>query len=377
MRNAVTFRIPLLAARPWLGLLLLGACAEKKPPTSPPVPVTVAIAERRTVPFELPATGTVEPLQTVAVQAQVSGILQRVAFKEGDEVKQGQVLFELDARPYRAALEQASAILDRDRAQSANAAQEAKRYESLAEKEYVTSQQYDQVRTNAAAAHATLAGSQAQVDQARLNLQYATIRAPITGRTGSLLLREGNLVRASMAEPLVKINQLRPILVRFAVPASNLPLIQAHLGKEMVVRAEPSGGGDPSEGKLSFVDNAVDSTTGTILLKGRFPNDDGSLWPGGFVNVRLQLYVEPDALVIPAAAVVSGQQGSFVFVVQPDSSASTKAVTVSRTAGDFAIVTGDVQPGDRVVVDGQLRLRQGSKVQIKAAADTTRRLGVL
>ena len=377
MRNAVTFRIPLLAARPWLGLLLLGACAEKKPPTSPPVPVTVAIAERRTVPFELPATGTVEPLQTVAVQAQVSGILQRVAFKEGDEVKQGQVLFELDARPYRAALEQASAILDRDRAQSANAAQEAKRYESLAEKEYVTSQQYDQVRTNAAAAQATLAGSQAAVDQARLNLQYATIRVPITGRTGSLLLREGNLVRATAAEPLVKINQLRPIQVRFAVPASNLPLIQAHIGKEMVVRAEPSGGGDPSEGKLSFMDNAVDSSTGTILLKGRFPNDDGSLWPGGFVNVRLQLYVEPDALVIPAAAVVSGQQGSFVFVIQPDSSASTKAVTVSRTAGDFAIVTGDVQPGDRVVVDGQLRLRQGSKVQIKAVADTTRRLGVL
>ena len=362
---------------PALSLLLAVACSEEKPAPPPPVPVTVATAERRTVPYELSAPGSVEPVQTVAVQAQVSGILQRVAFKEGDEVRQGQVLFELDARPYRAALEQASAILERDRAQAANAAQEAKRYESLAEKEYVTSQQYDQVRTNAAAAQATLAGSQAAVDQARLNLQYATIRAPITGRTGSLLLREGNLVRASAAEPLVKINRLRPILVRFAVPASNLGLIQAHLGKEMVVRAEPSGGGDPSEGALSFVDNAVDTTTGTILLKGRFPNDDGSLWPGGFVNVRLQLYVEPDALVIPAAAVVSGQQGSFVFVIQPDSSASTKAVTVSRTAGDFAIISGDVQPGDQVVVDGQLRLRQGSKVQIKAVADTARRLGAL
>ena len=378
MRNAVRSFSLTLAGGPLLGLLLLGACAEKKAPPSPPVPVTVATAERRTMPFELPATGTVEPLQTVAVQAQVSGILQRVAFREGDEVKQGQILFQLDARPYRAALDQASAILERDRAQAANAAQEAKRYESLAEKEYVTSQQYDQVRTTAAAAQATLAGSQAAVDQARLNLQYATIRAPISGRTGSLLLREGNLVRGSATEPLVQINRLRPILVRFAVPASNLPLIQAHLGnKEMVVRAEPSGGGDPSEGALSFIDNAVDTTTGTILLKGRFPNDDGSLWPGGFVNIRLQLYVEPDALVIPAAAVVSGQQGSFVFVIQPDSSAATKAVTVSRTAGDFAIVSGDVQPGDQVVVDGQLRLRQGSKVQIKAAADTARRLGVL
>ena len=377
MRSLVRSRTPTRVAKPLLGLLALVACAEKKAPPSPPVPVTVATAERRTVPFELAATGTVEPIQTVAVQAQVSGVLQRVAFKEGDEVKKGQVLFQLDPRPYRAAFEQASALLARDRAQAANAAQEAKRYESLVEKEFVTSQQYEQARTNAASAQATLAGSQAAVDQARLNLQYATIRAPISGRTGSLLIREGNLVRANSTEPLVKINQLRPILVRFAVPATNLPLIQVHAGNNLVVRAEPSGGGDPSEGTLTFVDNAVDSTTGTILLKGRFPNDDGTLWPGGFVNVRLQLYIEPDALVIPAAAVVSGQQGSFVFVIQADSSASTKAVTVNRTAGDFAIVTGDVQPGDRVVVDGQLRLRQGSKVQIKAAADTARRLGML
>jgi multidrug efflux system membrane fusion protein len=368
MRNIlkVLFSLPMLAA-----------CAEKKAPPTPAVPVTVAVAERRTVPFELPATGTVEPIQTVAVQAQVSGPLQRVAFKEGDEVKQGQILFQIDPRPYQAELEQASAILERDRAQAANAAQESRRYESLVEKEYVTAQQYEQIRTNAAASKATLAGSQAAVDQARLNLQYATIRAPISGRTGSLLIREGNLVRANSTEPLVKINQLRPIQVRFAVPATNLGLIQAHLGKKLVVRAEPSGGGDPAEGTLSFVDNAVDTSTGTILLKGRFPNDDGTLWPGGFVNVRLELYVEPDALVVPAAAVVAGQQGSFVFVVQPDSSASTRAVTVSRTVGDFAIVNGEVQPGDQVVVDGQLRLRQGSKVQIKAAADTSRRLGAL
>jgi multidrug efflux system membrane fusion protein len=376
MRTAVRFHT---ATRNWtylIGLVVLGACAKKTAPPTPLVPVTVATAERRSVPFELPATGTVEPLQTVSVQAQVSGILQRVAFKEGDEVKQGQVLFQLDPRPYRAALDQAVAVLARDRAQATNAAQDAKRYEALVEKEYVTSQQYDQVRTSAASAEATVAGSQAAVDQARLNLQYATIRAPISGRTGSLLVREGNLVRGTTSEPLVMINRLRPILVRFAVPATSLPLIQSHLGKDVVVRAEPSGGGAPSEGTLTFVDNAVDSTTGTILLKGRFPNDDGSLWPGGFVNVRLQLYVEPDALVVPAAAVVSGQQGSFVFVIQADSSATTKAVTVSRTAGDFAIVTGDVQPGDRVVVDGQLRLRQGSKVQIKTAADTTR-LGAL
>jgi membrane fusion protein, multidrug efflux system len=364
--------LPRVEALGWSILILVSACAKKDSPPVPPVPVTVATAERRAVPFELAATGTVEPLQTVAVQAQVGGLLQRVAFKEGEEVKQGQVLFQLDPRPYRAALDQALALLARDRAQAANAAEDAKRYESLAEKQYVTAQQYQQAKTTAAAGEATLAGSQAAVEQARLNLQYATIRAPIAGRTGSLLVREGNLLRANATEPLVVINRLRPILVRFAVPASNLPLIQEHLGKGVVVRAEPSGGGDPSEGTLSFIDNAVDSSTGTILLKGRFPNDDGSLWPGGFVDVRLQLYVEPNALVVPAAAVVAGQQGSFVFVIQPDSSAATRPVTVSRTAGDFAILSGGIQPGDRVVVDGQLRLRQGSKVQIKATADTAR-----
>ncbi len=375
MRYQVTARAP---TRAWtvVAVLLVAGCSKNNPGPAPRVPVVIATVERRSVPFELPATGTVEPLQTVAVQAQVGGSLRRVAFREGDEVKRGQLLFELDSRPYHAALNQALAALARDRAQAANAAQEAKRFESLVEKQYVTTQQYEQARTAASTAEANLAGSQAAVDQARLNLQYATIRAPIAGRTGSLLVREGNLVRANATQPLVTINQIRPILVRFAVPADKLPLIQEHIGKSIVVRAEPSGGGDPSEGALSFVDNAVDTATGTILLKGRFPNDDGALWPGGFVNVRLQLFVEPDALVVPAAAVVSGQQGSFVFVIQADSSAATKPVTVNRTAGDFAIVSGDVQAGDRVVVDGQLRLRQGSKVQIKAPADTAR-LGVL
>jgi multidrug efflux system membrane fusion protein len=358
-------------------LALLGmACSKKDPPPPQRVPVTVAAAERRSMPFELSATGTVEPLQTVSVQAQVVGTLRRIDFKEGDEVKQGQLLFEVDPRPYRAALDQAVATLNRDSAQATNAAQDEARYKTLAEKQYVTAQQYEQVRTTAAAARATLAGSQAAVDQARLNLQYATIRAPISGRTGSLMIREGNLVRTTGTQALVTINQIRPILVRFAVPASNLPLIQEHLGKEVVVRADVGGGENPSEGTLSFVDNAVDTATGTILLKGRFPNDDGALWPGAFVNVRLQLYVEPDALVVPASAVVAGQQGSFVYVIQKDSTAATKPVTVSRTTGDYAIVNGDVQPGDRVVTDGQLRLRQGAKVQIKAEADTSR-LGAL
>jgi multidrug efflux system membrane fusion protein len=178
-------------------------------------------------------------------------------------------------------------------------------------------------------------------------------------------VREGNLVRANEATPLVSINQIRPILVRFAVPAANLSLIQERRAQELVVRAEPVGGGSPSEGTLSFVDNAVDTTTGTILLKGTFPNKEGALWPGEFVNVRLRLYVDEDALTVPARAVVSGQQGSYVFVVQPDSTAATTPVKVVRQAGDVAVVSGEIEPGQQVVTDGQLRLRQGSKVQVK------------
>ncbi len=351
-------------------LVLLAACSQQAAPPQPRVPVTVGSVERRDVPFELAATGTVEPLQTVAVQPQVGGPIVRIAFREGQDVERGQVLFQIDPRPFQAAVAQAEAILARDRATASNAEQEVKRYAELAEREYVTAQQYDQARTTAAAAAATLAGSEAAVDEARLNRQYATIRAPISGRTGSLRVREGNLVRSADATPLVTINTIRPILVRFAVPAANLPLIQRYRNEKLVVRAEPVGGGQASEGELNFVDNAVDTTTGTILLKASFVNTDGALWPGEFVNVRLRLYLERDALVVPATAVVAGQQGSFVFVVGRDTTAVTRPVKQGRTAGELTIIEGDLQPGTPVVTDGQLRLRQGSKVQIKAAADS-------
>lgn len=352
--------------------VLGAACAKKDPVKTPPVPVTVGTAELRAVPYELAATGTVEPIQTVAVLPQVSGPILSIAFREGQDVTKGQVLFELDPRPFRAALEQAEGILARDRATAANAGEQAKRYSTLAAKEYVTAEQNDAAQSDALAATATVAASKAAADQARLNLQYATIRAPISGRTGSLRVREGNLVRSTDTSPLVTINQIRPILVRFAVPASNLGAIQKYRGGQVAVFASPTGGGSGSEGTLAFVDNAVDTTTGTILLKGSFPNADGALWPGEFVNVRLRLYVDQNALVVPASAVVTGQQGSIVFVVQPDSSAVTKKVTVQRTAGSIAIVGGDIKAGDRVVTDGQLRLRQGAKVQIKARADSAR-----
>ena len=353
-------------------LFVAFGCSKDAPPPPPPVPVTVATAERRPVPFELAATGTVEPMQTVAILPQVSGLIMRIAFREGENVQKGQLLFQLDPRPFQAALAQAEGILQRDRAQAVNADQEAKRYAGLAEKEYVTAQQNDAAQTTAAANSATLAASKAAVDQARLNLQYATIRAPIAGRTGSLRVREGNLVRATDTAPLVTINQIQPILVRFAVPAGNLPAIQRYRGEHIAVLAEPAAGGAASEGALAFVDNMVDTATGTILLKGGFANTNGALWPGEFVNIRLRLFVDQEALVVPASAVVSGQQGSFVFVIQPDSSAVTRPVKVDRTADDLAIVSGQLKPGDRVVTDGQLRLRQGTKVQIKVRGDSTR-----
>jgi multidrug efflux system membrane fusion protein len=319
------------------------------------------------MPVELSATGTVEPMRTVAVQAQVSGQLQRVAFREGEDVQAGQVLFEIDPRPYHAALAQAEAELSRARVQAASAEQDETRYRALVEKQYVTTQQYDQAHAALAAAQATVAASAAAVEEARLNLQYATVRAPISGRTGSLLIREGNLVRANTGTALVTINQLRPIRVRFAVPATHLPEIQRQHGRALMVRAEPQGGGTPEVGHLSFVDNAVDTLTGTVMLKGEFANASGALWPGAFTNTRLELYVQQDALVVPAAAIVSGQQGSYIYLIQRDGTARTVPVTIDRPVGGEVIVKGSLSPGDQVVTDGQLRLRPGVKVQIRTA----------
>jgi multidrug efflux system membrane fusion protein len=359
------FLLPLLA--------LATGCSEDTAPPTAPVPVAIGTVEQRSIPFELNAVGTVEPFQAVTVQPQVTGQLVRVAFKEGDEVQKGQVLFQIDSRQFNAALAQAEAILARDRAQSINANQELERFKTLFEGQNVTQQQYEQARANAAAAQATLAAAEASVEQARLNLQYATIRAPIGGRTGSLLVREGNLVRADVSE-LVTINQIRPILVRFAVPATNLGIIMEHrTSRDLLVEATSTGATTPTQGVLSFLDNAVDTTTGTILLKGSFPNQDGLLWPGGFVNVRLRLYVETSATVVPAAAVMTGQQGTYVFIVQPDSTASMRKVTVEREAGDVAVISGDVKPGEQVVTDGQMLLRQGARVQIRSSATAERR----
>ncbi len=349
----------------------VAACTRSQAAGGGRVPVTVARAERRAVPYTIGALGTVEPISTVAVTSQVSGMLLRVRFHEGDEVTAGQVLFEIDPRPYRAALTAAQASLARDLVQWQNADRDAQRYRELVATNGVTQEDYQQKVTAAAALGAAVRADSAAQETARLNLDYATIHAPIAGRTGSLLIHEGNLVRTTSTEPLVTINQLRPIRMRFAVPAARLPdLQQARGGARDVFARVADDTLPPMRGALSFMDNHVDSTTGTVALKAEFPNRDGRLWPGQYASVSLVLGVQADAIVIPAPAVLTGQQGTYVFVVNPDGTAVPQNVTVARTSDSIAVIAAGLRPGDQVVTDGQMRLTAGAKVDVKAGLQT-------
>jgi len=372
---------PLVRMAPLLALALAaaGACSKPKERPKEKTPVSVAMATVQTVPYTITANGTVEPIQSVAVQPQVAGPVVQVAFEEGQEVRQGQVLFRIDPRPFQAALAQAQAVLSRDVVSAQNAAREAERYASLVEKGYVTQSQADQLRATAAAQRAVVASDQAMVQAAQLNLSYATIRAPISGRTGSLLVKPGNVVRAPNPTPLVLINQLQPVQVRFTVPGRTLADLQraAAAGQKLGVRAMPtqadSGGTAIAEsGELNFMENAVDTTTGALTLKARFANRTRSLWPGQFLTVTVDLYQQANALTVPASAVQSGQDGNYVFVVDEQSKARMTPVTVARTAGEVAIITQGLQPGMRVVTDGQSRLVPGAQVEIRGAGTRRR-----
>jgi len=362
---------------PWL--LLLAACGggagtEPTPGARPPaavpaagVPVTVAAVTREAVPIRLTAIGTVEPPSSISVRSRVGGELLHVHFREGADVKKGEPLFDIDPRPYEAALAEAEAALERDRVRAKNLAQDVERYADLVAKDYVTREQYDRIRTDAAAAQATVAADQAAVDNARLDLDYCSIRSPITGRTGSVLVHEGNLVKANDDKPLLVILQMEPIDVRFAVPQQHLAEIRARAAAgALETSAEIPGSGAPVErGKLSFVDNAVDTATGTIALKATFANRDRNLWPGQIVRVTLDLSLEENAVVAPAQAIQTGQQGDYVFVVGPDRTVESRPVVVTRVAGNRAVIGEGLEAGETVVTDGQLRLAPGSLVAIK------------
>jgi multidrug efflux system membrane fusion protein len=360
-----------LPARAVVVLALLAGCSHERPAPRSSVSVAVAPVAKAAVPYDISANGVVEPLQTVAVQSQVSGILTRVTFAEGEEVHAGQVLFEIDPRPYQAALQQARATLAKDAAQARNAQRDAERYEALVKKDYVTQSQTDQARASALALAAAVQADSAAVEQARLDLEYTTIRAPISGRTGSLLVHRGNLVRATGSAPLVVINQIRPILVRFSVPQRDLPGIQHYsAGSTLAVRVSPVAGpaATPVSGTLSFVDNNVDTTTGTVMLKAKFANEHGTLWPGQFVTAELQLFVQHDALVVPSQAVLAGQDGSYVVIIDKAGSAQQRPVTAGRTVGDSVIIEKGLTLGERVVTDGQSRLFPGAKVDIRSVS---------
>jgi membrane fusion protein, multidrug efflux system len=352
-----------------LGSVLLG-CSRKAGGGASRVPVTVARVEQRPVPYEILATGVAEPVQTVSVQSQVTGVLARVTFHEGDDVAAGQVLFVIDPRPFQATLEQAQAMLARDQAQAQAAELDARRYADLVKQDYVTKSDYDAKRAAADALQATMRADSAAVANAALSLEWATIRAPISGRSGRLLVRAGNVVRVNNSDPLVVINQIHPILVRFAVPEQHLADIQRYRRNRLPVLVSPSKTDTVfTEGVLSFIDNAVDTTTGTVLLKGEFPNQDNALWPGEFLNVRLQLYVEEKAVLVPSQAVMNGQQGTYLFVVNQDGTARSQPVTVERAAGAYTVIAQGVTPGQQVVTDGQLRLVSGSPVEVKGVAE--------
>ena len=329
-------------------------------------PVTVAKVEQKTMPITIRAIGNVEAIETVAVKARIGGELLRIPFREGDTVHRGDVLFVIDARPYRAALAQAEALLARDQALLAKAESDITRYADLVKQDYVTKEQYDQIIADAAALKAAVAGDQAAVETARLNVEYCTITAPVTGRTGNLNVKIGNLIKANDDKAMVTINQTAPIYVSFSVPAQLLAAVLAHRGSGIsVLAALPEGASEPPTGMLTFVDNAVDTSTSTILLKATFPNRDEILWPGQFVDVTVILGEEPDRVVCPAPAVQTGQQGQHVFVVKNDNTVELRPVQVNRMDEHDAVIDSGLSPGETVVTDGQLRLVPGSTVEIK------------
>ena len=324
----------------------------KAAPKGPPaVPVTLAAALQETVPVRLQAIGNVEAYRTVGIKARVDGQIVTVNFREGDPVKKGEVLFRIDARPFEAALRQARS--------------QERRYQELLAKNFISKEAYAQIRTNAETAEASAQASQAALESARLNLEYCTIHSPLEGYVGKVLLQAGNLVKANDVNPLVVINQVKPIYVNFAVPEQNLPEVRKYQsGEPLRVDVVPSDPSMPApSGRLIFIDNAVDQSTGTIRLRAEFDNDEAALWPGQFVNVSVQLYEQLDAIVIPSQAVQTGPDGQYVYVVGADMLAELRRIKVLRTDGERAIVASGLAKGERVVTRGQLRLGPKTRVQ--------------
>ncbi len=364
------FSFPKLArlATVCAALFMVVACSRTKAaaPTTPVVPVLAATVEQKDMPVELGAIGSVEAYSSVAVKTQVTGELTGVYFREGQDVNKGDLLFTLDKRPFEADLKRQEANLEHDIAQAKLAHLDADRYAGLYQGGVVSKQQYDQAKANAEALDAAVQADKAAVENARVQLVYCSIYSPLNGRTGTLMIHQGNMIKANDTPFLININQIEPIYVTFTVPEQYLADIKRFASAgNLPVQATVQGDRRPVVGKLSFIDNTVDQATGTIKLKGEFPNRDRRLWPGQFVNATLVLHTQPNAVVVPSQAVQNGQQGQFVFVIQRDMTVEMRPVTVNRNSNGQSIIEAGLKPGERVVTDGQLRLIPGSRIQIK------------
>ena len=360
-------------ARRWAALLPLAAafgCPKPPPPRPepPPAPVLVASARTRTVPIQVRAIGSVKVVATVAVRSRVGGTLTEVHFNEGDFVKKGQPLFTIDPRPYQAAVKQAEANLARDKALVRGAELAVWRIEQGGGGGAITASELDVARTTLASARATVEADEAALASAKLQFGFTSITAPLDGRAGELLVNEGNLIDANGTTPLVVVNQMTPIYVTFALPEPQLPAVMAaQRSAPLRVEAHIRGADTPVVGTLAFIDNAVTTESGTVQLKAEFPNSDLRLWPGQFVDVVLTIRERPDSVVIPAAAVQSGQQGTYVYVVTADKTADMRPVTVAFDMDGLSVVESGLTGGETVVVEGQLRLTKGTKVDPKPA----------
>jgi len=349
-------------------LFFLPACSSKKEQQEkkPVAPVTVGAVIKKTVPVQIRAIGNVEAYSTVSVKARVGGDLTHVYFREGQDVNKGDMLFTIDPRLYKTALESAKANLVRDAALAKKADEDLRRYTELLRDELVSRSQYEQIFANAGALKATMEADKAAVENARLQVEYCTIYAPIEGRTGSLLVNQGNLIKANDDKPMVIINQLQPVYVNFSVPEQYLPEIRKYMsaGKLNVEAFLSKEDKNAFHGVLSFMDNTVDTATGTIKLKATFSNKEKALWPGQFVTVRIILSNLQDAVVVSTQAIQTGQQGQFVFVVK-DGTAELRPVTADVTYEDVTVIEKGLSAGEQVVTDGQMRLMPGAKVEIK------------
>jgi membrane fusion protein, multidrug efflux system len=342
-----------------------GSGAIARSQNTAPVPVLVAKVERTAIPIQLQAIGTGQAFKTVSVESQVAGIVKEVHYEQGRFVRKGDLLVSLDSSPFVAALSQAQAALARDQAQARLNEAELRRYGELHQEGVVSKEEYDQYLATSTAAEATVRADEAAVQTAKIQVSYCSIYAPIGGVTGAQLIYPGTAVKASDLPVLVVINQVSPIYVNFAVPQQYLePIKRFMAGSPLPVQATPTGDSAPENGELSFVNNAVDTSTGTIDLMATFPNSDQRLWPGQFSNVSLRLNEEQDVLVVPSQAVQTGQQGNYVFVTKPDMTADVRPVKIGQIVKDKTQILQGLSAGETVVTDGQVRLVPGTRIYI-------------